>query len=206
MAERHIWILLSKWPGRMKAFVEWWQMQFCERWPRNIWLGTSVTSDKNVGRIAELLQVPDSVRLVSIEPLLGLVDLRGAAISPQFSPLVADRGAGLGIDWLILGGESGRGARPCQFYWIRRAMAAARGARVAIFVKQVGANPHGDWLYGDPPMYTLTEHDAGGVRHRRVEAQFKNGRWKLRDPKGGNWEEWPEDLMVREMPDWRSIL
>jgi len=206
MRQRHIWILLTKWPARMQAFVEWWQMQFCERWPRNIWLGTSVTSEKNLGRIAELLQVPASVRLVSMEPLLGLVDLRTAAISPQFSPLVADRSAGLGIDWLILGGESGRRARPCQFNWIRRGMGAGRAGWIPIFVKQVGSNPHGDWLHGAPPTHTLTQLVGGQWRDTRQESQCKNGRWKLHDPKGGDPREWPEDLRVREMPDWRKLL
>jgi len=236
MAQRHIWILLSKWPARMGAFVEWWQMQFCERWPRNIWLGTSVTSEKSLGRIAELRKMPAAVRLVSMEPLLERIDVAWRADGPVAVERICrcngraeidgyDAASGsaivrctrcnhswvaakgiMGFDWLITGGQSGRGARPCQFGWIRRLIADARGAHVPIFVKQVGSNPHGDWLHGDPPMHSLTELVAHQWITRRQESQCKNGRWKLRDPKGGNWDEWPEDLRVREMPDWRSIL
>jgi protein gp37 len=200
MAQRHIWILLSKWPGRMGAFVEWWRSQYCERfgsrsfrrlWPRNIWLGTSVTSEKNLGRIAELRTIPAAVRLVSMEPLLGFVNLRSAVIVPQFSPLVADPVGDLGFDWLILGGESGRGARPCKDEWIRSPVVECAAASVPCFVKQFGSN-----AYRAHPGT-----DASGPVDLVYDEEMELG-----DSKGGDWDEWPEDLRVREMPDWRSIL
>lgn len=206
MAQRHIWILLSKWPSRMGAFVEWWQI--CERWPRNIWIGTSVTTGMTLDRVGSLLEIPVACRIVSAEPLLG--PLQAPSFHGLFRDLLGRYPGGFETDtrihWVITGGESGRRARPCQFAWLRRLVADARGARSAIFVKQLGSNPHGDWLYGDPPTHTLTQLVGGQWLNTRQESQCKNGRWKLRDPKGGDPREWPEDLQVREMPDWRKRL
>lgn len=197
MAQRHIWILLTKWPARMGTFVEWWQKRFRERWPRNIWLGTSVTSEQNVGRIAQLLQVPAPVRLVSMEPLLESIRLPlGDEIEEAERWQCGQRGCGMGmhgesIDWVIVGGESGPRARPCKVDWIRSAREECKAAGVPCFIKQLGSAAY----RGHPGI------DPSGPVDDVYDDEME-----LSDPKGGNWEEWPEDLMVREMPDWRSIL
>lgn len=78
---------------------------------------------------------PAAVRFVSLEPLLGPIDL---AIVPN-RPL---RGLGLGssawpgLDWVIIGGESGSGARPCDMAWIRSIVEQCQAASVPVFVKQ----------------------------------------------------------------------
>lgn len=84
-----------------------------------------------------------------------------------------------GVRLLILGGESGPKARPMDLAWVRAAMTTARGVACAPFVKQVGARPY----------------DGDSLGAEQYEAA-----WKLKDSHGGDPEEWPEDLRVRELP------
>ncbi|HZV01289.1 MAG TPA: phage Gp37/Gp68 family protein [Planctomycetota bacterium] len=91
-------------------------------WPRNVWMGVSVESQKYVSRIADLVQVPAHVRFLSVEPLLGPI--------PDL-PLE-------GIHWVIVGGESGPEARPMEPDWVREIRAACQEKRVAFFFKQWG--------------------------------------------------------------------
>jgi protein gp37 len=124
----------------------------------HIWLGVSVESPPYYSRIRHLQRTPAAVRFLSCEPLLApLPDL----------PLG-------GIDWCIIGGESGPGARPMQEEWVRDIVRQCRAAGVRPFVKQMGAV----WA---------REHDARGEDGRR-------------DVKGHNMALWPADLRVREMP------
>ena len=91
-------------------------------WPRNVWMGVSVESPKYLHRLDRLRQVPAAVRFVSFEPLLealGAVDLRG-------------------VDWAIVGGESGPGARQIERDWIVDIRRQCRAARVPFFFKQWG--------------------------------------------------------------------
>lgn len=82
------------------------------------------------------------------------------------------------LDWIICGGESGPGARPCDVAWVRSLVAQCKAAGVACFVKQLGGNP--------API--------------RIEAGSVKERLFLRDGKGGDPSEWPADLCVREWP------
>ncbi len=92
-------------------------------WPLpNTWLGTSIESDEHVARADHLHATPAAVRFVSAEPLLGplpSLDLTG-------------------IDWLIIGGESGHGSRPMALDWVYDLIRLAREADTAVFVKQLG--------------------------------------------------------------------
>lgn len=93
-------------------------------WPAsNVWLGVSVEDRKyGLPRVEELRQIAAAVRFLSIEPLLedlGALDLRG-------------------IDWVIVGGESGLGARPMQVEWVRSIRDQCLSARVPFFFKQWG--------------------------------------------------------------------
>jgi len=91
-------------------------------WPNNVWMGTSVESADYVGRIDVLRRVPAAVRFLSIEPLLGaLPNLKLA-----------------NIDWVIVGGESGPGARPMDPDWVRAIHRSCVDARVPFFFKQWG--------------------------------------------------------------------
>lgn len=91
-------------------------------WSPNIWMGVSVEDSRVVGRIGDLREVPAAVRFLSCEPLIGPL----AAL-----PLG-------GINWVIVGGESGPGARPMQEVWVRDIMHQCRRANVAFFFKQWG--------------------------------------------------------------------
>ena len=91
-------------------------------WPDNVWLGTSVENAAVLGRVKQLRNVPAAIRFLSVEPLLGPI--------PRL-PLT-------GIHWLIVGGESGPGARRIDPEWVRqiRDRCIARG--VPFFFKQWG--------------------------------------------------------------------
>lgn len=91
-------------------------------WPSNVWMGVSVESQAFVGRVRLLQQVPAAIRFVSAEPLLGPI-----------SELPLDR-----IHWVIVGGESGPGARPMSAEWVRSLRDQCHGAGVAFFFKQWG--------------------------------------------------------------------
>lgn len=142
-------------------------------WPLpNIWIGVSVEDQARADeRIPLLLQTPAKVRFLSVEPLLGPVDLK-----PWLSELA----------WVIAGGESGHGARRCDLAWIRSVVAQCRDAGVPVFVKQLGSRaidePSG--LVGKDTPFDLVP-----VVSRR-----------LRDAKGGSMQEWPEDLRIRQFP------
>lgn len=131
-------------------------------WPLpNLWVGVSVEDRKHgVPRIAHLRQVPAVVRFLSIEPLLedlGTLDLAG-------------------IHWVIVGGESGPGARPLYLQWVRDIVAQCRDAGVPVFVKQMGAQP---------------------VARQGVTELVQ---LRLKSRKGNDPTEWPEDLRVRQWP------
>jgi protein gp37 len=91
-------------------------------WPDNVWMGVSVETSKYEHRIDDLRTTNAVTKFLSLEPLLGpLPDLDLA-----------------GIDWVIVGGESGPGARPIELSWVRNIRAQCRRAKVAFFFKQWG--------------------------------------------------------------------
>lgn len=148
--------------------------------PHNVWLGTTVEDQARAdARIPALLSMPAKVRFLSCEPLLERVNLTlcsSAIISKFFSPKEMKTS---GIDWVIVGGESGAGARPFAVDWARDIIRQCRRARVAVFVKQLGAKP----------CRGQVEYDREGSL-----------RLPLKDPAGGDMAEWPDDLRVRELP------
>lgn len=118
---------------------------------RNVHLGVSVEDQATVDqRIPILLQTPAAVRWVSYEPALAGVDFtdivvgRGSGSEHHINALsmegdnVADdeEYSGACIDWVVVGGESGPKARPCDVAWIRSAVEQCRAAGVPVFVKQ----------------------------------------------------------------------
>jgi protein gp37 len=88
----------------------------------NVWLGTSVEDQRVINRVRELSAVPAVVRFLSVEPLLGPI---------RRLPLK-------GIDWIIVGGESGPNARPMEAEWVFDIRRQCRTAGVAFFFKQWG--------------------------------------------------------------------
>lgn len=127
-AHWHTFQILTKRPERMR---EWCTRHRVASEPKaNIWLGVSVedqaTSDK---RIPVLLDTPSAVRFVSVEPLLGPVDLAFSAFNGADS-----FGRMEGLHWVIVSGESGPKARPCRLAWIRAIIQQCERAGVRCFV------------------------------------------------------------------------
>ncbi|MHB9150856.1 MAG: DUF5131 family protein [Thermoleophilia bacterium] len=91
-------------------------------WPRNVWMGVTVEDNEHLGRAERLREVPSAVRFLSIEPLLG-----------QLPALNLD-----GIDWVIVGGESGPGARPMHENWVLEIRDACLDRAAPFFFKQWG--------------------------------------------------------------------
>ena len=159
----------------------------------NVWLGTSTENQHWLDiRVPELLATPAAVRFLSCEPLLSGLDLR--TFLPATLPAL-DRAVsgprGECIDWVVVGGESGATARPCDLAWIRSIVAQCKAAGTACFVKQLGAKPY------TSDLGALAAPLA--VRRSRLQADG-SVHYNLRDRKGGNPDEWAEDLRVREWP------
>jgi protein gp37 len=91
-------------------------------WPENVWMGVTVEDMLNVRRIADLVATPAKVKFLSVEPLLGDVG---------HLPLE-------GIDWVIVGGESGPGARPMKKEWVLSIKSQCKKAGAAFYFKQWG--------------------------------------------------------------------
>jgi protein gp37 len=137
--DRHTYQVLTKRPSRARRFVEKNADMFpTGRVPGHIWMGTSVENGDAAYRIGHLLSVPAAVRFLSMEPLLGPVDLQpwfhamGETLSLR--PIkVAPR-----LHWIITGGESGIGYRPCNPEWVRSIRDQCNAAGVAFLHKQWG--------------------------------------------------------------------
>jgi protein gp37 len=127
-------------------------------WPApNVWLGVSAEDQRWWDiRVPALMATPAAVRFVSAEPLLGPIDMG------------LDRGKPA-PDWLIIGAESGCGARPMAVEWVCGMLSQCQrpGVPTVPFVKQLGS-------------VTGRDLSAG--------------------PKGEDWDQWPQDLRVREFP------
>ena len=164
----HIWILCTKRPKRARVFFETYPC------PSNFWLLTTVTSQANAGRIAELLAVPDvTVRGVSMEPLLGPVDLTdirtpcgsfknaltGEVCSGESGCSCGDSTA---LDWVILGGESGPGARPMLSHWAFDILDQCGASEAPCFFKQWS-----EWI--DCGCSAFGRANYGPARHMRSD-------------------------------------
>lgn len=134
-------------------------------------------------------------RFLSLEPLLGPVDLvswfDNVAWS-RFGTPMRINDFEQEIHWVIVGGESGPGARPCNVKWIRSIVQQCEAASVPVFVKQLGAKPSVD----HPLISTPDERWQSALPGRDGE-----GRPVPNDSKGGDINEFPLDLRVREMPE-----
>jgi protein gp37 len=160
----------------------------------HVWLGVSVEDQATADeRIPLLLQTPATVLWVSYEPALGPIDFqRWLSYGGKGFGLHDDWNAGPLIDWIVVGGESGPGARPFDLAWARATIAQCKAAGVSVFVKQLGAVPVGSVLYEAAwPAHVRVGWSGDGMGSYRVT---------LRDRKGGDPAEWPEDLRVREYP------
>ena len=149
------WLLLTKRPqniGRMVQLHGAIAGNGLRYLPENVWLGTTVCNQEEADRnIPKLLSVPTAaVRFLSIEPMLGAVDLsmipiRGSG-HHEFDPIVTANALRRAkaypplpkIDWVICGGESGPKARPMNLDWVRSLRDQCSAAGVPFFFKQWG--------------------------------------------------------------------
>jgi protein gp37 len=176
----------------------------------NVWLGVSVENQQYADeRIPLLLQTPAAIRFISAEPLLDHLNICPwieADWSPslhwwKWSPVKPKPV----IDWVICSGESGPGARVCRPHWFRNIVGPCKASKTTkVFVKQLGSHiitRNDDGWEGDTPrswpMDTAYDEDLSGFRDGYQGAPV---RVRLKDRKGGDPSEWPEDLRVREFP------
>lgn len=115
-ADWHQFQILTKRPERLRELAD--ELP----WPKNVWAGVSVENEDYLWRIVELAAVPAAIRFLSLEPLLGPL------------PALTLKG----IDWVIVGGESGPGARPMAAEWVRDIRRQCLEQGVAFFFKQWG--------------------------------------------------------------------
>lgn len=151
----------------------------------NVWMGTSIGSQKSIHRVKDLMKVKSKIRFLSIEPLYGEVDItnKGTNDAYNFPTRYDSNGRGIewadvgdkfiGIDWVIAGGESGNDTgkyryRPCKLEWIEKIVKDCQENSTPIFIKQLGT-------------------------HLSKEM-------KLSDRHGGNIEEFPKHIRIREFP------
>ncbi|MDP2815078.1 MAG: DUF5131 family protein, partial [Rectinemataceae bacterium] len=188
---QHTYQILTKRAERMKEVIELISKKealgSAMGFYSHVWLGVSVEDQKTADeRIPLLLRTPAAVRWISAEPILGPIDLQ-TYVWPQCistkeehdrehdSGLWCDE---VSLDWVVAGGESGPGARPMDIGWARDIRDQCKDADVPMFMKQLGSNP-----IMEPGPIT----------------------WPCEDPKGGNIDEFPQDLKVREFPRGRRI-
>lgn len=192
------WLLLTKRPENVRRM---WPCKQCGgtgdapiHWMHrpNVWLGTSVSDQATAEEwVPKLLECRDlsPVLFVSAEPLVGRIRMR-----------VRD------IDWLIVGGESGAGARRCEIEWVRSLVRQAKDSAVSVFVKQLGAfivdrNDAGfEEGYDDPRAWPEPQDVRHHINGFREDFQGADCRVVLKDGKGGDMDEWPADLRVRQFP------
>lgn len=171
-ARHHTFQLLTKRPARMRSFMRRRVLHQAQRGrlvapAPNIWLGCSVESQQWADiRIPQLLDTPAAVRFLSCEPLLGEVRLSAWLATPTQcgcrSPICSASPAPEPhlIDWVIVGGESGPGARPMDSLWAMDLVVQCSGNHIPVFVKQLGsvwARENGaiDRKGGDPAEWPL---------------------------------------------------
>lgn len=200
-ARAHTFQVLTKRADRMHEFVQWYASDRNTYWPSsNVWLGVTAENQEQADkRTPLLLQTPAAVRFVSVEPMLGLIEMEAYwGARPGW-------GEPEGLDWVICGGETGPGARPMHPGWVRSLRDQCREAAVPFFFKSWGdwalkgattgkpsaigvLSPDGEWY----PGYTgwngrPIDPDTGEAYLLRVG---KKASGRLLD--GREWSEYPE--------------
>lgn len=198
-------IRVMKYAGEIASYWEnsdeWDYVLDRTPWPLPmVQLGVSVENQQYADeRIPLLLRTPAALRFVSYEPALGPVDFgKWLTVTRQRDRM---------LDWIIVGGESGPGARPFDIEWARSTVRQCRAAGVPCFVKQLGAKPLDSKMvdimgpdnkvhYRRPPGDPMITEQVPKAKGYWARASFI----RLVDKKGGDMSAWPEDLRVREMP------
>lgn len=170
------WLLVTKRIGNARRLYGEAFLDSARAWPENVWIGATITSQADADRgIPKLLEVPARVRFLSMEPLLGPVDLtdichnRGEPTEDHLSALfdpdddVNEDGTPFSyVDWVIVGGESGPNARPMHPEWARSLRDQCAAAGAPFLFKQWGEFAPAKGYSGDkmihyvfPDMYQM---------------------------------------------------
>jgi protein gp37 len=184
-APQHTFQILTKRPERMRAFMQRWADQ--RGVPANAWLGVSVEDQSTADeRIPLLIQTPAAVRWISAEPLLGPINLYPWACMPE---LMDKHGEPfVGLDWVVVGGESGPKARPMHPDWARSLRDQCVDAGVPFLFKQWGEFlPCG--MPTDQPHDTNRSPPGGEVDGHRFVRIGKRAAGRLLDSR--TWDEYP---------------
>lgn len=203
----HTFLVLTKRPERMREWLKGWSDQGTRKhwiesfgevydwmsgpkhWPDvfyNVWLGVTAENQKRADeRIPILLQIPAAVRFVSVEPMLGPVDLeyylpyvdskyKDEWHRNGYHVIRIDKGITSGtVDWVICGGESGFGARPMHPDWARSLRDQCVRARVPFFFKGWGEwFPREMWEYNP---YLVLPDDEFAYRNSKDTQVFEDG-------------------------------
>jgi protein gp37 len=158
-------MLLTKRIENVRAMVppHWLRGQ----WPGHVWLGATVeTQEWAERRVPILCSLPAPIRFLSVEPLLGRVSVAPWLAGPE------------GVDWIIIGGESGGGARALELDATEALVEECVAAEVPVFVKQLGT--------------AWAKQDRAGSPNKRLIAKL--------DPHGSNPYAWPAWARRRELP------
>jgi protein gp37 len=197
IAKQHTYQVLTKRPRKMLEWLSDPATRFTvelamrainptsklEAWPLpNVWCGASVEDGRRAKeRIPVLLQVPAAVRFLSMEPLLGKVDLGAILKKQDFKKL----------DWVIVGGESGPKARPMHPTWARDIRDACLKSGVGLFFKQIGSwawvsdRKATHWMSENGQMFDVPMNGCQGMRY----GSKKSGGRKL---DGQLWQQMPD--------------
>ena len=188
LAPQHTFQVLTKRHGRMRSLLSSWQFREalrCElgrpdlaEWPLpNVWMGVSVENQKCADlRVPALLETPAVVRFLSCEPLLGPVQI-GHCLA--------------GIDWVIVGGESGRGARPMHPGWVRTIRDDCSHAGAAFHFKQWG-----EWVTEDQAPEDITLPGISWRHFGDDAGTYKVGKKAAgRELDGRTWDEYPREVL-----------
>lgn len=149
------WLLLTKRPESAMIYLTM-MFPYRDDFPANIWIGTTAENQEMANkRVKHLLQVPAAKHFLSVEPMLEPISLEEISHSLWGDALVS------GIDWIIVGGESGPGCRPFDPHWARLLRNDCRDAGIKFFMKQLGGvHNHRDQLEDLPEDLQIREVPA----------------------------------------------
>ena len=163
-ARQHTFQVLTKRPERMREYILDRKRRGWKPDCNNIWLGVTAENQTRADeRVPILLQIPAAVRFVSVEPMLGHINLQSFLAANELHEI----DGGPRIDWVICGGETGPGARPVHPDWVRSLRDQCTSAGVPFFFKGWG--------------------DLDPVFHQRIG---KKAAGRLLD--GREWSEFPD--------------
>ena len=201
----HIFQFLTKRPERLLEYTQWLaghdDISIAE-WPRNCWLGVTAENQEMADkRIPILLQIPVAVRFVSIEPMLGEIDIAHALTAEHWyteTSTSPDYSIRRHLDWVICGGESGPGARPMHPDWARSIRDQCQAAGVPFFMKQLTMWKGAGRLFETREAFYESDHlqttkllKAGGFKTLGLIPKQKI----IKDV-----NQFPKDLQIREYP------